>query len=58
MILITWPDSWPDKLGDPDDPGWAGKWNGYFGKDIFSADQEMFFRASDNNYDRYRILFS
>src|SRR5207244_2276671 len=22
----TWPDSWPDKANDPDDPGWAGKW--------------------------------
>src|SRR6058998_3675646 len=26
----TWPESWPDKKNDPDDPGWAGKWNGYF----------------------------
>ena len=31
----TWPDSWPDKKGDESDPGWPGKWNGYFGKDIF-----------------------
>ncbi|MBU2462226.1 hypothetical protein KKH65_05070, partial [bacterium] len=53
----TWPKSWPDKLGDTEDPGWPGKWNGYFGKDIFSADQEMFFRASDNLYDRYAYYF-
>ena len=53
----SWPASWPDKLSDPDDPGWAGKWNGYFGKDIFSADQEMFFRASDNNYDKFANYF-
>ena len=49
----TWPDSWPDKKNDETDPGWPGKWNGYFGKDIFNADQEMYFHAVDNNYDRY-----
>jgi hypothetical protein len=53
----TWPDSWPDKKSDNSDPGWPGKWNGYFGKDIFNADQEMFFRASDNLYDRYTNYF-
>ena len=53
----TWPDSWPDKIGDESDPGWPGKWNGLFGKDIFNADQEMFFRATDNNYDRYVNYF-
>lgn len=53
----TWPNSWPDKKGDVSDPGWPGKWNGYFGKDIFNADQEMFFRASDNLYDRYSYYF-
>ena len=53
----TWPDSWPDKKGDESDPGWPGKWNGYFGKDIFNADQELYFRASDNNYDRYAYYF-
>ncbi|MDM7914419.1 MAG: hypothetical protein QUU85_04020, partial [Candidatus Eisenbacteria bacterium] len=37
----TWPDSWPDKLLDPDDPGWAGSWNGYFGKRP-AADLESF----------------
>ncbi|MCI0707142.1 MAG: hypothetical protein L0Y80_06650 [Ignavibacteriae bacterium] len=53
----TWPSSWPDKTGDVNDPGWAGKWNGYFGKDIFNADQEMFFHASDNLYDKYTNYF-
>ncbi|MCW9066312.1 MAG: hypothetical protein OQJ78_08430 [Ignavibacteriaceae bacterium] len=53
----TWPDSWPDKINDENDPGWPGKWNGYFGKDIFNADQEMYFHASDNNYDRYAYYF-
>ena len=48
----TWPASWPDKADDPVDPGWAGKWNGYFGKDIFNADQEIYYRAGDDNYDR------
>lgn len=49
----TWPSSWPDKLTDPLDPGWRGKWNGFFGKDQFNADQEMFYRVGDDNYDRY-----
>ena len=53
----TWPDSWPDKLNDESDPGWSGKWNGYFGKDIFNADQEMYFHAADNNYDKYSYYF-
>jgi hypothetical protein len=53
----TWPASWPDKESDENDPGWPGKWNGYFGKDIFNADQEMYFHASDNNYDRYAHYF-
>jgi hypothetical protein len=53
----TWPASWPDKLSDPVDPGWAGKWNGYFGKDIFNADQEIFYRASDDRYTKYENFF-
>ena len=24
-------------------PGWRGAWNGYFGKNVFSADQESFY---------------
>lgn len=53
----TWPDIWPDKLADPKDPGWPGSWNGYFGKDQFNADQEMFYKASDDLYDRYPSFF-
>ncbi len=49
----TWPTTWPDKAIDSLDPGWKGKWNGYFGKDQFSADQEMFYRVGDDNYDRW-----
>jgi len=49
----TWPAAWPDKLNDPTDPGWKGEWNGYFGKNIFNADQELFAKASDDRYDRY-----
>lgn len=49
----TWPSSWPDKLDDPRDPGWSGSWNGYFGKNKFNADQEMFYRVGDDNYDRH-----
>ncbi|HTX18577.1 MAG TPA: hypothetical protein VMG34_07945 [Bacteroidota bacterium] len=49
----TWPSAWPDKLTDKTDPGWKGEWNGYFGKNIFNADQELFAKASDDEYSRY-----
>ena len=45
----TWPDFWPDKSGDANDPGWPGAWNGYFGKDQKNADQESFFVMDDAN---------
>lgn len=58
------PDSWPgdlqggwrDKREDPIDPGWVGSWNGFFGKNIFNADQEMFYRTSDDLYDRFNYI--
>ncbi len=53
----TWPAFWPDKQQDEVDPGWPGSWNGYFGKNIFNADMEMFYRASDDRYDRYAAYF-
>ncbi len=49
----TWPAFWPDKLSDPGDPGWRGSWNGYFGKNQFNADQEMYYRDGDDNYNRF-----
>lgn len=48
----TWPPSWPDKRNDPDDPGWSGEWNGYFGKHA-AADQESFTVMDDNYYDAW-----
>lgn len=48
----TWPDQWVDKLLDPDDPGWSGDWNGYFGK-APKADQESFTVYDDNFYDAW-----
>jgi len=48
----TWPPSWPDKLDDPDDPGWEGSWNGYFGKRP-AADQESFSIMDDQFYDAW-----
>jgi len=50
---LTWPDYWPDKMGDPGDPGWAGKWNGYFGKNVFNADQESYYVMDDYFDQRY-----
>lgn len=48
----TWPDCWPDRAGDPDDPGWCGQWNGYFGKRP-AADQESFTVMDDDFYDAW-----
>ncbi len=45
----TWPDSWPDKANDPDDPGWPGSWDGYFGKRP-AADQESYTVMDDQYY--------
>ncbi len=47
---ITWPAFWPDKLDDTKDPGWRGKWNGYFGKGISNADQESFHVLDDYSF--------
>ncbi|MCU0453826.1 MAG: hypothetical protein MUE68_09215 [Bacteroidetes bacterium] len=48
----TWPDEWYDRISDPDDPGWSGSWNGYFGKQP-AADQESFSVMDDNMYDAW-----
>lgn len=45
----TWPNRWPDRLNDPDDEGWAGSWDGYFGKRP-AADQESFTVMDDQMY--------
>lgn len=51
----TWPDFWPDKQTDMLDPGWRGKWNGYFGKNKGSADQETYFVMDDNDDARFNF---
>ena len=53
----SWPAYWPDKMNEPDDPGWRNDivdnnpnkaaWNGYFGKNVFNADEESYFVADD-----------
>jgi hypothetical protein len=58
----SWPPFWPDRLNDPNDPGWRtnpdpslsqyAAWNGYFGKKI-SADLETYFVMDDNNDERF-----
>jgi len=46
----TWPDFWPDE------PTWLNpgtgraQWNGYFGRNQFSADLETYFWADDQNF--------
>ncbi|RPI07128.1 MAG: hypothetical protein EHM64_00445 [Ignavibacteriae bacterium] len=47
----TWPAYWPD-IADPSNShysadGWAGQWNGYFGRNKFNADEESYFVADD-----------
>lgn len=49
----SWPAIWIDKLGDPNDPGWPGSWNSFWGKDIFIADQEFYYHMSDDLYNRH-----
>ena len=44
----TWPPFWPDKMDDSNDPGWLGSWNGYFGKNQFNAQQEIYYKTSDD----------
>jgi len=48
----SWPPYWPDKMDDPDDPGWPGSWNGFFGKES-RADQESYFVMDDNNDEEF-----
>jgi hypothetical protein len=47
----SWPPYWPD-IADPSNPlysgdGWAGQWNGYFGRNKYNADEESYFVADD-----------
>ncbi len=51
----SWPPIWPDKAGDPTDPGWPDSWNGLFGK-IPSADLETFFVMDDNNDNEFNTV--
>ncbi len=51
----TWPSQWPDKVNDPDDPGWSGSWDGYFGKRP-AADQESFSVMDDDFYDAWQYF--
>ena len=52
----SWPTAvqhgWRDKRTDPVDPGWVGSWNGFFGKNIFNADQEFYYVTSDDLFKR------
>jgi len=60
----TWPSFWPDKMfsdprdqlweRDPVNSGWQNSWNGYFGRDVFSADQESYFIMDDNLDDEFK----
>lgn len=52
----TWPDTWPDKFENGGD-GWAGSWNGFFGRDQFNADVEFYYKAGDDTYTRYVSRF-
>jgi hypothetical protein len=51
----SWPEYWPDKMNDPDDPGWPGEWNGYFGKGQIKADQESYWVTDDYQNDEFEF---
>lgn len=42
----SYPDFWPDRLADADDPGWSGFWNGRDGKRA-NADKESYYVMDD-----------
>jgi hypothetical protein len=44
----TWPEVWPDRLGDASDPGWPGSWNGLLGKDAFIDGVELYSHYADD----------
>lgn len=50
----TWPAVWPDRLGDATDPGWAGSWNGFLGKDAIIDGVEVYTHYTDDGYNRNR----
>lgn len=54
----SWPASWPD-IADPDNPryspdGWAGSWNGYFGKEP-NASEESYYVMDDANDEEFNF---
>lgn len=51
----SWPGDWPDRFDNPDDPGWAGQWNGYFGKGIQQADLETYYVIDDFGDKEYTL---
>lgn len=51
----SWPNFWPDRLDNPDDPGWPGQWNGFFGRSVFNADLESFYVMDDFTDQEYAL---
>lgn len=51
----SWPEFWPDRLNNPDDPGWPGQWNGLFGKGILNADLESYYVMDDGSDYEYAV---
>lgn len=51
----SWPEFWPDRLDNPDDPGWGGEWNGFFGRGVFNADLESFYVMDDYSDREYHV---
>ena len=51
----SWPEFWPDRLSNPDDPGWPGQWNGLFGKGVLNADLESYYVMDDGTDFEYAV---
>jgi len=52
----SWPPTWPDKGTDPDDPGWPGSWNGFFGKDVQYIQQESYYLMNDKHDEEFNYV--
>ncbi len=42
----SWPDFWPDRINE-EIFGWAGSWNGLFGRGVLNADLESYYVMDD-----------
>ncbi|MEL6611253.1 MAG: hypothetical protein AAFQ53_04095, partial [Bacteroidota bacterium] len=54
---LSWPDFWPDQPTWLDPVTGRAQWNGFFGRNQFSADLESYFWADDTNDRELQTLY-